>query len=1076
VITATGIAGQLNGESNLRFNGSLLSITGDTTMTGSLGIGITPQTNYGIRVARTITSNVDSVGISSEGQIQSGVTNTAHLFNSVSNTQATTFTLANLRHYIAIQGTFGAGSTVTSQTGFLAESNLTGATNNFGFIGAIPSGINRWNLYMNGTANNYLAGSLGIGTTSITATNLVLGKNITGNASSYAILSYGFVQSDVTTNAYGFLNQSNTQVASFTLGNYFHYATSQGTIGGGSSITTQTGFYVSSTLTGATNNIGFRGLIPSAANNWNLYMDGTANNYLEGDTSIGTTSLGTATKFTLGGSETAVSAIARGQLLNTTLVASANDDVLVGLDIAPTFTNGAFTNVRNFAARFTGRVQLVSTALSFGAGNSTDAQYNVGGIISYNQNFSIGGSGATLYFNLFNTTGNIVLQNGGAFTDAGYRLDVSGTTRIGGVTTLSNLAGTGSRIVVADATGILSASSALSGYITGGGTNNFVPKFTGSTAIGNSNIQDSGTLVTLGSNTYVNGLLGVGATPTVGYSVYISRNITGNAVTSYGIANTGTVLSDVTGTVYGIINQSNTQATSFTLSTYIHYGTSQGNIGAGSAITNQFGFVVGSDIVGATNNYGFRGAIPSGTNRWNIYMDGTANNYMAGNLGIGTTSLTGYELRIGGNITGAVSSYGVSSEGIVQSDVTTLGASFSSLSNTQATSFTLLDFIHYRAGQGTIGAGSTVTNQTGFLASATLLGATNNYGFYGNIGAGTNRWNLYMNGTANNYMAGSLGIGGFTELSYVNLYIQKLLTGLSTTFAVLQKGSVQSDVTSASYGFYNELNTQATTFTLPSYTHFIAAQGTIGAGTTLTNQFGFRANSSLTGATNDYGFYGEIPSGATMWNLYMVGTANNYMAGGLGIGSTSVGSSSGNLNVSKTLTGGGGANAVGISSQGTIQSDITNTAYYYYSNSSTAAAAFNVSAIRHYAANQSTIGAGSSIGIQVGFSVLSGLIGATNNFGFRGEIPSGTGRWNLYMDGTAQNYLAGDVGIGVTVNDASAKLQVDSTTEGFLPPRMTAAQRTAISSPATGLIVYQTDGVEGLWVKTSTVWRELTVV
>jgi hypothetical protein len=41
---------------------------------------------------------------------------------------------------------------------------------------------------------------------------------------------------------------------------------------------------------------------------------------------------------------------------------------------------------------------------------------------------------------------------------------------------------------------------------------------------------------------------------------------------------------------------------------------------------------------------------------------------------------------------------------------------------------------------------------------------------------------------------------------------------------------------------------------------------------------------------------------------------------------------------------------------------------------------------------------------------------------------------------------------------------------------MTAAQRTAIASPATGLIVYQTDGVEGLWLRTSTGWVQLTVV
>jgi hypothetical protein len=40
--------------------------------------------------------------------------------------------------------------------------------------------------------------------------------------------------------------------------------------------------------------------------------------------------------------------------------------------------------------------------------------------------------------------------------------------------------------------------------------------------------------------------------------------------------------------------------------------------------------------------------------------------------------------------------------------------------------------------------------------------------------------------------------------------------------------------------------------------------------------------------------------------------------------------------------------------------------------------------------------------------------------------------------------------------NASAKLQVDSTTQGFLPPRMTSTQRLAISSPAAGLIVFDT--------------------
>jgi hypothetical protein len=48
------------------------------------------------------------------------------------------------------------------------------------------------------------------------------------------------------------------------------------------------------------------------------------------------------------------------------------------------------------------------------------------------------------------------------------------------------------------------------------------------------------------------------------------------------------------------------------------------------------------------------------------------------------------------------------------------------------------------------------------------------------------------------------------------------------------------------------------------------------------------------------------------------------------------------------------------------------------------------------------------------------------------------------------------VGIGTTTPNASAKLEVNSTTQGFLPPRMTTAQRDAISSPADGLVIYNT--------------------
>jgi hypothetical protein len=62
------------------------------------------------------------------------------------------------------------------------------------------------------------------------------------------------------------------------------------------------------------------------------------------------------------------------------------------------------------------------------------------------------------------------------------------------------------------------------------------------------------------------------------------------------------------------------------------------------------------------------------------------------------------------------------------------------------------------------------------------------------------------------------------------------------------------------------------------------------------------------------------------------------------------------------------------------------------------------------------------------------------------------------------------VGIGTTAPNASAKLQIDSTTKGVLFPRMTNAQRSNISSPAVGLMVYCTDAVEGLYINKSTGW------
>lgn len=60
------------------------------------------------------------------------------------------------------------------------------------------------------------------------------------------------------------------------------------------------------------------------------------------------------------------------------------------------------------------------------------------------------------------------------------------------------------------------------------------------------------------------------------------------------------------------------------------------------------------------------------------------------------------------------------------------------------------------------------------------------------------------------------------------------------------------------------------------------------------------------------------------------------------------------------------------------------------------------------------------------------------------------------------------VGIGIAVPDASSQLDVTSANKGVLIPRMLATARTSIASPATGLLVYQTDGTPGFYYNSGT--------
>lgn len=74
----------------------------------------------------------------------------------------------------------------------------------------------------------------------------------------------------------------------------------------------------------------------------------------------------------------------------------------------------------------------------------------------------------------------------------------------------------------------------------------------------------------------------------------------------------------------------------------------------------------------------------------------------------------------------------------------------------------------------------------------------------------------------------------------------------------------------------------------------------------------------------------------------------------------------------------------------------------------------------------------------------------------------------------ATTLINAQVGIGTASPNASARLQVDANSstnaKGFLPPRVTLTERVGITTPAAGLMVYQTDGTAGLYFYNGSAW------
>ena len=250
---------------------------------------------------------------------------------------------------------------------------------------------------------------------------------------------------------------------------------------------------------------------------------------------------------------------------------------------------------------------------------------------------------------------------------------------------------------------------------------------------------------------------------------------------------------------------------------------------------------------------------------------------------------------------------------------------------------------------------------------------------------------------------GNIGIG-VSGSAAINIQLGSTITGATTSYGIRQIQTVQSDVTSTAFAYQTSISTVAASFVLTNLRHFQAGQGTVGAGSTVQNQTGFFAETTMVGAASNFGFRGDIAN-ATQRTITNVERTSNVVT---------------------ITTSAAHGFTVG---QSVLIAATTNTSL----NGTFVITAVPLTTTLQYA--------------QAGTDIVSVADTGTVN---------SANRYNLYMSGSAPNYMAGALSIGTITANAAALLDLTSTTRGLLLPRMTTAQRDAIVAPPDGLLIYNT--------------------
>jgi hypothetical protein len=352
--------------------------------------------------------------------------------------------------------------------------------------------------------------------------------------------------------------------------------------------------------------------------------------------------------------------------------------------------------------------------------------------------------------------------------------------------------------------------------------------------------------------------------------------------------------------VHNILNVNNN--TTFTMNQYMNFGTQTSRPAILNAtLNNLYGYIADSSLVAGISNIGFLSQIPASS--------------------VSTISNVALTTNVVTITTSAAHAFWPGQTVVVAATTTTsINGSFTVLTCPSTTTFTY----------------------------ALVLGDIASVADTGSATVSTGRWNMYSGGTAPNYFTGQIAHGTFTltngylsvaptqavatsqlfiggtnqstSASPTALTISSTLTGTTAmttsygiqlsptaTFAtgatVSNFGGINNSPNLASavtptnyYGTLSSLSFGAAALggTVTVATNYQASAPFFNAATTtnITTYSGFRAASVANGAlntiTNIYAFYGlqATSAASNAYNLYMSGTAKNYIAGNTGIANT----------------------------------------------------------------------------------------------------------------------------------------------------------------------------------------------